>query len=346
MQVDYIIVGFGLAGLALAEVLEQNQKSFVVFDDCSQRASLVAASVYNPVILKRFTPVWDVQEQLQIALPFYRQLEAKLNKSYDEQLPIYRIFNSIEEQNNWFAACDKPVLGDYLHPEILKNSNAAVNAPFGLGKVHATGKLRTKQLLADYSEQLSKTQKYRQETFDYEQLKLHEDGVSYNEIHAKKVVFCDGFGLKKNPYFKELPLNGTKGELITIHTPELQLDAILKASVFILPMGNDHYKVGATFNRDDKTPDPTPDGKQELIRKLESVIKVAYTIVKHEAGIRPTTRDRRPLLGSHAQHQQLAVLNGLGTRGVLLAPKMAKCLFEYLEKGSELPAAVSITRFA
>jgi hypothetical protein len=47
-----------------------------------------------------------------------------------------------------------------------------------------------------------------------------------------------------NPYFKNLPLDGTKGELFIIKAPELNLDVIVNTSVFILPLGGDLFKVG------------------------------------------------------------------------------------------------------
>ncbi len=86
MKVDYIIVGLGLAGLAFVEELIAAKKSFLVFEDDSQTSSLVAGGVYNPVILKRFTPVWNAQAQLKVALPFYKSIEEKLNISIDENL--------------------------------------------------------------------------------------------------------------------------------------------------------------------------------------------------------------------------------------------------------------------
>ncbi|MGB2273080.1 MAG: FAD-dependent oxidoreductase, partial [Flavicella sp.] len=113
MRVDYIIVGFGLAGLSFVDKLIENNKSFIVFEDASQTSSNVAGGVYNPVILKRFTPVWQAKEQLGIAIPFYEKLESKFSNSYDYKSDIFRIFKSIEEQNNWFAASDKPRLTSY-----------------------------------------------------------------------------------------------------------------------------------------------------------------------------------------------------------------------------------------
>jgi glycine oxidase len=58
-NIDTIIVGLGLAGLAYAEHLINSGKSFVVFSDRSQQASMVAGGLYNPVILKRFTGAWN-----------------------------------------------------------------------------------------------------------------------------------------------------------------------------------------------------------------------------------------------------------------------------------------------
>ena len=269
MDVDYIIVGLGLAGLAFAEELENNDKSFVIFENGSQNSSRVAAGVYNPVILKRFTPVWDAHDQLKIALPFYRSLEKKLNLQFDEKFDIYRIFASIEEQNNWFAACDKPFFANYMIPEIIPNNNLSINAPFGFGKIINTGKIDTTKLLQAYSKYLDNKSTLRQEQFDYTEVNILPNSVKYKNIKAKKIVFCEGYGIKKNPFFENFPLKEVKGELITINAPGLDINYILKASVFILPLGNNRYQVGATFNWKDKTLLPTSDGKNGIIKKTK-----------------------------------------------------------------------------
>ncbi|MCF6347430.1 MAG: FAD-binding oxidoreductase [Flavobacteriaceae bacterium] len=345
MNIDYIIVGFGLAGLAFAEQLENYNKSYLVFEDNSQNSSLVAGGVYNPVILKRFTPVWDAIDQIKIAIPFYKELEEKLDAKFNYTFDIHRIFTSVEEQNNWFNACDKPFLADYMIPEIIQNTNDSVIAPFGFGKITNTGKIDTKFLLKRYKEYLINKNQLRYEKFDYSLIEFDSELVTYKDIRAKYIVFCEGFGVKKNPFFKELPLQEAKGELLTIHAPELKIDYLLKSSIFIMPLDNDYYKVGATFNWTDKTMLPTEEGENELLVKLKRVITVDFEVVEHVAGIRPTVKDRRPLIGKHQQYKQLAILNGLGTRGIMLAPKMAKKLFDHLEHDSPLDKEVNITRF-
>lgn len=345
MRVDYIIVGFGLAGLSFVDKLIENNKSFIVFEDASQTSSNVAGGVYNPVILKRFTPVWQAKEQLGIAIPFYEKLESKFSNSYDYKSDIFRIFKSIEEQNNWFAASDKPRLTSYLDTTIVKNFHKEINADFGFGKVKHTGRLDTKLLLSDYKLYLESQSSIRYESFDYNAINFKADGVSYHDITSDKIVFSEGYGMTLNPYFNYLPMKGTKGEILTIHAPDLNVDFQIKSSVFVLPLGNSYYKVGATFNWEDKTLKATNEARQELVEKLNSVINVSYTIVNQTAGIRPTVKDRRPLVGVHPNYSQLFILNGLGTRGVMIAPKMAKELYEFIHEGISLDPEIDIKRF-
>lgn len=344
-MVDYIIVGLGLAGIAFCEELEAAGKTFVVFEDDSQNASTVSGGLYNPVILKRFTVAWNADEQLEVALPFYEALEEKLGTQFDDKLAVMRRFAAVEEQNMWFEASDKPKLSKYLDTNLVVNTNEAVDAPFSLGKVKDTGRIYTKKLLKAYRDYLETKNALRIERFQYEKLAIETTSVNYQNIKAKNIIFCEGFGIKQNPYFKYLPLNGTKGELITIKAPDLKLDSVLKSSVFIIPMGNDTYRIGATYNWEDKTYSITEEARAELIEKLSKLITCNYEIVEQIAGIRPTVADRRPLVGKHPMHSQMAVLNGLGTRGVMIGPTAAKQLYNHLAYQAELPNEIDIKRF-
>ena len=346
MKVDYIVVGLGLAGLAFIEELLTAKKTFVVFEDASQTSSLVAGGVYNPVILKRFTPVWNAKEQLKIAMPFYQRIEEKLQIRVDEKFVIKKVFKSIEDQNMWFEALDKPKLVDYMSPDLDTKSYPGVLADYSFGNVEQAGRVDTEKLVTAYRAYLEEQECIRFERLIYEDLLLDNHGLSYKDITASKIVFCEGFGIKKNPFFKHLPLNGTKGEVITIHAPELHIDFLLKSSLFVLPLGDHFFKVGATFNWADKTANPTQEGREELVEKLDKILDIPYRIVNQSAGIRPTVAGRRPLVGVHRDYKQLLVLNGLGTRGVMIAPTMAKCLFKHVENGEELPEEVDIRRFA
>ena len=75
-QVDTLIVGFGLAGLAYAETLRKNQRTFHVIDQALGGSSVIAAGIYNPTVLKRFNMTWHGEEFHSFSLPFISKLKS------------------------------------------------------------------------------------------------------------------------------------------------------------------------------------------------------------------------------------------------------------------------------
>lgn len=344
-KVDYIVVGCGLASIAFCEQLKANKKTFVVFDDESQKSSVVAAGLYNPVILKRFSEVWRAKEQLAIALPMYHKIEKELKIKVDFKLKILRRFTSIEEQNKWFTASDKPNLEPFLSTQLSKNNNENIDAPFGFGEVLHAGRIDTEILLKAYREALRENEQLIDTTFNHHKLQNLEDGIGYENLKTSQIIFAEGFGVKYNPYFNEIPLTGSKGEILTIKAPELKIDYAIKSSVFVIPIGNDCYNVGATYNNEDKSNITTENAKETLIQKVDTFIKCNYNVIRHVAGVRPTVRDRRPLVGRHSRYKNLYVLNGLGTRGVMIGPYVAKKLYDLIENNIALDHEIDINRF-
>jgi glycine oxidase len=343
-MLDYLIIGSGLAGIAFAETALHQNKSILVMDNHSQNASQVAGGLYNPVILKRFSEVWQAQELLLLSDHFYSNISNRLNIQIDYKIPILRKFFSIEEQNNWFAASDKINLAPFLSLDLISKQYEGIEAPYGYGEVLQTGYVNTAILLKNYQNYLLDNQLFLNETFDYSKLLCYDGFSKYKQIEAKHIIFAEGFGMHSNPFFNHLPLDGTKGELLIIKAPGLQLDVIVNTSVFILPLGDDLFKVGATYNWKDKTNVPTDEGKLELVTRVKEILNCEFEIVKHFAGVRPTVRDRKPLIGTHIIYNRFHILNGLGTRGVMLAPAMAKALFENIELGTPLDPAIDIKR--
>ncbi|MBT8270740.1 MAG: FAD-binding oxidoreductase [Flavobacteriaceae bacterium] len=345
MKVDYIIVGCGLAGLAFSHRLKEAGKSFVIYDNSSQKSSMVAGGLYNPVMLKRMTLAWRADVQLNMARPFYSRLEIELQKNFDHPIPIRRLIHSPEEQNNWFQACDNPVLKSLLYKDLIKANHKGFDSPFGLGEVNSTGWIDTRKLIEAYKKVLKNKNLLRHEPFQHKEMITTTENIQYNDIISEQVVFAEGFGMKKNPFFNELPLTGNKGELLTIKAPGLKIDFILKSGIFLIPLGDNLYKAGATYNREDKSDLPSERAKKELQKKLSKLLNCDYTIVDHIAGIRPTVKDRRPLVGRHKKHKNLYILNGFGSRGVLIAPYASEILYNHIESGEAIPGDMDISRF-
>ena len=350
-EVDYLVVGLGIAGITFCEELEKNNKSFIVYDTGDFASTKVSAGVINPVVLKRFTPVWNAKLHIDSSINFYKELGMKLGNSLFNRMPMLRIFKSVEEQNNWMVASDKNELESFIKPIIIKNENASINAPFGFGEVNNTGKIDPLVLISYYKDYLQKNEKYDHQIFDYKILQTDQNQIIYKNIISKKIVFCEGASIKMNPFFPQNELNKNvplvipnKGEYIVIKSPELQLKSMLKSSLFIIPLGNDLYKVGATYDREDHTVKITDRAKKEMKDKLKDILNCNFEVIDQVAGIRPTTRDRRPFLGSLNNNDNIVFYNGLGTRGITSAPSLAKTLFAFTDKGIEIPKEMNIKR--
>ncbi|MBS7785757.1 FAD-binding oxidoreductase [Flavobacterium sp. CYK-55] len=341
---DFLIIGSGLAGLSFAEIALQNNCSIYVIDDCQQNASYVAGGLYNPIILKRFSKAWQAEKQLPFALQFYRSLEQKLNRSFFHDLPILRRFFSVEEQNNWFVAADKSELSDYLSVNLISDNFNGLSAPFDFGKVNCTGFLEVASLMDSFRAYLKEQKVFSHEVFVHTELQIEKDFLIYKNLKAKHIIFAEGFGMLQNPFFSDLPLVSSKGELLLIKAPELELDQIVNAGIFILPLGDGLFKIGATYNWEDQTSLPTKSGREELLSQLDEIINCCYEVVDHYAGIRPTVNDRRPLVGTHHLYKNIHLLNGLGTRGVLVGPSMANELFQQIVNNEPVQAEANINR--
>jgi glycine oxidase len=344
-MLDYIVVGLGLAGTAFCETLRTHNKRFVVFNDSSQRASLVAGGLSNPVILKRFTVAWNASTLIPVANSFYHELEDTLGEKLISDLPLYRRFASVAEQNMWFEAADKQELKDYLSPALVRNNNKGLIAPYDFGNVLHARRLDTALTLKSYTAFLEREGLLVSDSFDHAQLKQNSSYITYGSMTAKHIVFTEGFGLRQNPFFNYLPMQGSKGEYLIIKCPTLKENNAIKSSIFIIPLGNNLYKVGANYDRDTSNNLPTDDAKRELIKKLDALLDCPYKVVGQQGGIRPTVKDRKPLVGQHPEYDKLFVLNGFGSHGIMIGPWAAVQLFLSIEKGNVLNQEINIKRY-
>lgn len=344
-MLDYIVVGMGLAGVSVCKSLEEQGRSFKVFENRSQRASLVAGGIFNPVMLKRFTLAWKAAEHSKTAMSFYKRFEDKLQTQIFYPTSIYRKFHSAEEQNNWFTAADKKQLVPYLDTNIVKDLNNHIAAEYSFGKVNHTGTIDTISLINGYLAYLAKNDQVSFKAFDHDALVISEESVTYKGLEARKIIFCEGFGLTHNPYFNYLPFRGNKGEYIIIFCEELELKSAIKSTFFILPLGDNLYKVGATYNNKDASPETTRAAKDEICEHLEEILTCDFKVVDQVAGIRPTSGDRRPLIGQHPEFKNLYCCNGFGSRGILMAPTLGKQLIDLAENETPLPSEIDIARF-
>tara|TARA_Y100000741_G_scaffold333468_1_gene290101 strand:+ start:619 stop:1668 length:1050 start_codon:yes stop_codon:yes gene_type:complete len=343
-MIDYIIVGYGIASLSFAFKLIKEKKDFIIIDIPETNSTFQSGAVLNPTILKRYTISWKGSEFLKFAKEFYVEFENEYNVKVFDEIMIHRYFSRKQEQNDWIVASGLRSLENYLDDNIIINDDNTFLLKNGYGIIKNTAKIYPKLLLDTFKLGL-KTNNFIAKKFDYSKLKIFNQYVEYDNITSKKIVFCEGVGIKNNIFFNYLPIKSLKGEYLIINAPKLSSDFILKSSIYIIPLQKEVFWVGSTFDFNDKSQKKTKKVYNFLLSKLNSFISVPFEVIDHKIGFRPVVKDRRPILGRHPKYDNLILFNGLGTRGLMLAPLLSKWLYEYISEDKELYNEISINRY-
>jgi len=344
---DYIIVGQGLAGSLLAyELIKSDCKVLVINNESQPSSARVAAGIYNPVTGKHLAKTWLADELYPFLKKFYREIEEDLSVKFLHEANVYRPFATIEQQNYFLSQTVNHGLNDYITDAVdnQKYNHLIKNDLGGLDTL-SSGWVDLHTLLDAIRRFLIQKNAYLSANFDYDSLQISENQVVYEQLESRRIVFCEGYYAVNNPWFSWLPFNPVKGEVLNAEIENYDIEEIVNQGFFILPLGGGKVRIGATYVWHQLDWQTTEDGKQFLLQKVDKLLKAPYKITGQVAGIRPATKDRRPIVGNHPTQKNVYVLNGLGTKGVSLAPYFVDKMVAYLEKDEVLMPEVNIERF-
>ncbi len=346
---DYLIIGQGLAGTWLSYFLLQKNKKILLIDDAHPlAASRVSSGLMNPITGRKLVKSWRAETLFPFAKTHYRELEDLLQTRFCYDRTMVWLLSNVKELNTFWARS-----GEEGYDKYFKNiQNEAFHPAFknevGFGEISGAMFVNTPQLLSSYRQHLQKKKGLIEAKFDYNDLILNEKSVTWQGIEAKNIIFCEGHQSRFNPYFNWLPFVPAKGEFLIVEAKDLDLEKaqqIIKNKITLLPLGNDRYWVGSTYEWKELNEIPTSKARQDLLIQLDNTLQIPYKILDHQAGIRPSAKDRRPFLGLHPQYPNMGIFNGLGTKGVSLSPYFAHHFAAYLESEEVLQKEVDIRRY-
>lgn len=343
MTYDYLIVGQGLAGTCLAhQLINAGKKVFIIDDGLDLTSSKVAAGLFNPITGRKMVLTWKANQLFPYLQEFYSHLEKKLSATFYHSLSIYRPFSTIEEQNEWVSKGNNEVYKEFIKKvHMSAQYDHHIKDPFGGLELKNSGYVDIPILLGASKHYFEQQRMLLTESFDYGQLKT-EGELEYKGMKYQKLIFCSGIG--NNPFFSWLPFKPVKGEILEIE-PADKIDKIYNRGVFIMPRKSGKCLVGSTYDNHYSTSEITLEAKNILIEKLETLLTLKYVITGQKAGIRPATKDRRPFVGLHPDDSRIAILNGLGAKGVSLAPYYSEQLTKLLNEGKDIDSEVNINRY-
>lgn len=346
-EVDFLIVGQGLAGTLLSAELISAGKSICLIDaDHQGAASAIAAGIVNPITGRRLVKSWMIDELLPIAISTYEKQEKFLRKQFLWRTPIHRALTEPSEENLWVTRSGYEDNIDYLSPNLIPNSPAGLKPVLARGIIKQAFRVDLPAYIRAWRKYFLNQKILQIERFEYEALKRKNNQVVYKNYVAKKIIFCEGYQILKNPWFNFIPMVLAKGEVIILEIPNCDLKEIYKSKLTFVPLGADRFWVGATYEWEFADDKPSEKGKTELMKKIEEDVKVPYTVIDHLAAIRPTIKDRRPVLGIHPGNSSLLIFNGLGTKGASLGPYWAAAFAQHLINGGAIDASVNLNRFS
>ncbi|MFK7785136.1 MAG: NAD(P)/FAD-dependent oxidoreductase [Crocinitomicaceae bacterium] len=339
---NFLVVGAGLSGVSVSLHLLQRDVDVTLVDNGKNASSLIAAGIMNPLVFRRMTKGWRVDDFIPYCIEYYSSIEAESGASFFQKLPIRRLFSTELERELWVKKQVRDDFKNYMTPleETDDNYSRSLN-PFGSGRIKNAYAVHPAVFMPAAHEVVTqKGGSIIQESFDYSKLK----GTEYNGAEYSDVIFCEGYLISNNPWFSFLPINPTKGEILTVHSEMLPEDESLNRKCFNLPLGNKKFKIGSTIDWNNTSLEPTEEGKAEILEKLSYIIEEDVEIVEHQVGVRPGSHDRRPYIGTHPENRDYHAFNGLGSKGYLLCPLLAKEFVECLLDGKELDPEVRLER--
>lgn len=346
MKTGTIIIGQGISGTFLSWFLQQSGQDFVIIDNHKSNASSrVAAGLINPVTGRRVVKVWMDDVLLPFAEQAYTQIGAYLKVHVLDKKKIIDFFpnpfmkesflKKLALKEDYIALSeDEHFLKEYFHYE------------FGSGIIYPGYVVHLSNILPAWKDHLLSKRLLIQETFDAAELNATADRVFYKNITADRIIFCDGADGIHNKYFSLLPFALNKGEALIIEAPALPHEHIYKKSMILAPVAEKgFYWAGTNYIWDFEDENPTEAYRKSTEQLLKNWLKVPFKIVEHRAAIRPATVERRPFAGFHPVHQNVGILNGMGTKGCSLAPYFAHRLCGHILHKTPLEKEADISRF-
>ena len=238
MQINYLIIGQGLAGTLLAKELLATNESFLIIDAFKESTSTkVAAGMYNPISGKRMVKSWNADELLRDTFEAYLSLEKLLLFKQN----IYQLFGSVKEQNDLSSRMDNEDFSKHVNLFPAKEPN--LNDAFGAFEIKETGWVYTRLLIEKMRAFLIEKSNLIDEKFDYNLLENIAGNWHFKNIVAKHVIFCEGYENIHNPFFNYLPFVLCKGEVFTIKCNDIAKDKIIKKGIYMVHLHDNIYKV-------------------------------------------------------------------------------------------------------
>ena len=345
---DFIVVGQGLAGTALAWSLRWSGARVLVVDrDIAITSSKIAAGLITPITGQRLVKTWRFDELWSAAITFYRRVEQETGTTLFRVKPMVRLFSTSTEVDQYARRLAAGEFREMVRePEPPLDPSSFVSEQGGF-EMPAAGQLDVPRYLLASREHFAREDCYLTTNLDAERdLELDGLGVRLPRlgVSAEKLIFCQGIDATLNPWFRAVRFKPAKGEILTVRIPGLCESRVVHHGVWLAPLGGELFRVGSTYEWQQLDNVPTPAGRGEILARLREFLLLPFEVIDHQAAVRPIHLNQYPIVGLHPDHEQLGYFNGLGSKGTLHAPFFASHFVRVLAGEVALDPEVDLNR--
>jgi glycine oxidase len=286
-----------------------------------------------PITGLRLTLNWRYETLYPEAMQFYRDKESQLGTRFYHEVPIVQLLRDEKAITQWQKRREQPEVQPYLNgsaPEPRVNEAVFANPHGGFQQQHS-GWLDTAAFLAA-------SQRYFESIGCWQRGEFPTDGsLVWNGQTFTIAVFCIGWEAARHPWFDWVPFRSARGTVLQVTADTEGETRIINNGSWLLPRGDGTLRVGPTYEFDFDQPNtPAPEPIAALEAKLRGMLKCSHQITGSQTGVRPIIQHRQALIGRHPARPQIAFMNGLGSKGVLRAPWLARQLMEHLLDGNPI----------
>lgn len=346
-EVDFVVVGQGIAGSCLAFELLGRGASVAIFDDdWNGAACLVAAGVINPITGQRLVKSWRSSVAHPYARSFYKSLEGRLGRTFFHDRKILQLCKSAEEAELWAGRAAEAQYAEFMFDAMPSDTFGVLNDSFGAHFIGHSAWVEPPAIMAAFRDYFFERGVLKIEKFAFERLDMRTERLKYKDLSFKKIIFCDGWKVLENPYFSWLPYRPAKGEILTLRSSVALPEHIIHRGNWIMKNGIDTFRLGSTWERVKLDCLPTEAACDELLCAIKNIfkVKVETEVLEKSAGVRPCTATTRPHLGEHPQDSRILSFNGFGSKGYALSPYFAHNFADWLYGLSPLDSEALLGR--
>jgi glycine oxidase len=325
MPADILIIGQGLAGTLLAWEFERAGISFGIADAGHEGAATsAAAGIINPITGRRLVKTWRVEALLPAARTTYRSIEDALGVELWHEVRVRRLFRDERERRIFgekrAGGSLAPFAGAEDRDGFWIEGAARVDLPALLAAARARWQAQGRLRVGGAASMA---------------------GAAGHEL----VVDCTGLAAARGGEFNFVPWEFSQGEMLEVAVEGLARDVVLNAGHWILPVATDAAWVGATHRPGVLDRQPTVAGRAVLEASARMLLGRPFHVTGQRAGVRVNLPDKRPVAGRHPQNPRLGLINGLGAKGALYAPMLARQWVGHLATGAGFEPEIDVRRF-